>query len=62
MFGEENNSNNNLNNKSTDDVNSKDYTKSIHIKFSKKFDPFQYFKNEYLQSHQNKSSEELEKV
>lgn len=36
--------------------------KPIIEKISKKFDPYQYFKKECLQSHQNKSEEEIEKV
>ena len=32
-------------------------------KISKKFDPYQYFKNEFIQTHQkNKAEEEIEKV
>jgi len=31
-------------------------------RISKKFDPYQYFKNECIQSHKNKEEDEIERV
>lgn len=31
-------------------------------KISKKFEPYQYYKNEYIQAHPEKSEEEIERV
>jgi hypothetical protein len=43
-------------------VHHKPFARAIIEKISKKFDPYQYFKKEYLQSHQNKSEDDIEKV
>lgn len=40
----------------------KSIAKPVTERIGKKFDPYQYFKNECIQSHKNKAEDDIEKV